>query len=58
MTGGGLYLWENREAAERMYSESWRKMIADRYGALPEITYYETPVIVDNTARPASTAAA
>jgi hypothetical protein len=57
-TGGGVYLWESREAADRMYSESWRKMIADRYGAAPEITYYETPVIVDNAARPASAAAA
>jgi hypothetical protein len=23
-------------------------MIAERYGAAPEITYYDTPVIVDN----------
>jgi hypothetical protein len=23
-------------------------MIASRYGAEPEITYYETPVVVDN----------
>ena len=57
-TGGGVYLWESREAADRMYSESWRKMIADRYGAPPEVTYYETPIIVDNAARPASAAAA
>ena len=56
-TGGGVYLWESREAAERMYSDAWRKMIAERYGAAPEITYYETPVIVDNASRPASAAA-
>jgi hypothetical protein len=56
-TGGGVYLWESREAAERMYSDAWRKMIAERYGAVPEITYYETPVIVDNASRPASAAA-
>jgi hypothetical protein len=56
-TGGGVYLWESREAAEPMYSDAWRKMIAERYGAAPEITYYETPVIVDNVARPASAAA-
>ena len=48
-TGGGCYLWESREAAERLYSAEWRKMIADRYGAPPEISFYETPVIVDNS---------
>jgi hypothetical protein len=48
-TGGGCYLWENREAAERVYTSEWRKMIAERYGAQPEISFFETPVIVDNT---------
>jgi hypothetical protein len=48
-TGGGCYLWESREAAERVYNDEWRKTIADRYGSAPEISYYETPVIVDNS---------
>jgi hypothetical protein len=47
--GGGVYLWQNREAAEKMYSPAWKKMIAERYGTPPEITYYETPIIVDNS---------
>ena len=47
--GGGVYLWESREAAEKLYSAAWKKTIAERYGVQPEITYYETPVIVDNT---------
>ena len=47
-TGGGCYLWESREAAERVYNSEWRKMITDRYGSPPEISYFETPVIVDN----------
>ena len=55
-TGGGVYLWESREAAERMYSDAWRKMITERYGNAPEITYYETPVIVDNASRRAAAA--
>jgi hypothetical protein len=50
-TGGGVYLWESRAAAERVYSPEWRKMITDRYGAAPEISYFESPVIVDNSAR-------
>jgi hypothetical protein len=48
-TGGGCYLWESREAAERVYNAEWRKMIADRYGAPPEISFFETPVVVDNS---------
>jgi hypothetical protein len=48
-TGGGCYLWESREAAERVYNAEWRKMITGRYGSPPEISYFQTPVIVDNT---------
>jgi hypothetical protein len=47
-TGGGCYLWESREAAERVYNAEWRKMITERYGSPPEISFFETPVIVDN----------
>jgi len=47
-TGGGCYLWESRQAAERVYNAEWRKMIAERYGAPPEISFFETPVVVDN----------
>ena len=48
-TGGGCYLWESREAAELVYNAEWRKMITDRYGSPPEISLFETPVIVDNS---------
>ena len=47
--GGGVYLWDSREAADRQYSETWQNMIADKFGEPPEINYYDTPVIVDNT---------
>ncbi len=50
-TGGGCYLWESRAAAERVYSAEWRKMITERYGSPPEISFFETPVIVDNAER-------
>ncbi|MDX2158296.1 MAG: monooxygenase [Hyphomicrobiaceae bacterium] len=55
-TGGGVYLWESREAAEKVYNADWKKMIADRYGAAPDISYFESPVIVDND-RPMAQAA-
>jgi hypothetical protein len=47
-TGGGVYLWKSRADAERVYTADWRKMIADRYGAEPDIQFFESPVIVDN----------
>lgn len=46
--GGGCYLWESRTAAEKVYSAEWRQMIKERYGAEPTISYFDTPVIVDN----------
>ena len=46
--GGGCYLWESREAAENFYDAEWSKMITDRYGTPPQLTLFETPVIVDN----------
>jgi hypothetical protein len=57
-TGGGVYLWSSRDAAERFYSDSWRSTIAQRYGAQPEILFFETPVIVENAEQNAATAAA
>lgn len=56
-TGGGVYLWESRAAAEKVYSPEWRKMIAERYGAEPDIQYFESPVIVDNAPKARAVAA-
>ncbi|MCC7082661.1 MAG: hypothetical protein IT530_18515 [Burkholderiales bacterium] len=47
-SGGGVYLWNDRETAERFYSQAWRDSIVQRFGSQPEIRYYDTPVIVDN----------
>jgi hypothetical protein len=46
--GGGIYVWESRQAAERLYTPQWKQMIAERYGAEPEIEWLENPVTVDN----------
>jgi len=45
-----LYLWESREAAETMYSDAWRQRIAERFGASLQIEYFDTPLIIDNSA--------
>lgn len=47
-TVGGIYLWNSRAEAEAMYTESWRAFVRERYGTDPSITYFETPVVVDN----------
>ncbi len=31
-----------------MYSGEWKSFIKERYGAEPSVTYFESPVIVDN----------
>ena len=56
--GGGVYLWESREAADQLYSEEWKTMIEDKFGRAPEIIFYETPVVVDNLIGEVITAAA
>ena len=45
---GGVYLWESREDAERLYSEEWQQFVLDKYGTEPNITYFDSPIIVDN----------
>jgi len=44
----GVCLWEDRESAERSFNDEWRKKMSQRYGSVPQVTYYATPVVVDN----------
>ena len=46
---GGVFVWDTLENAEAAHADpDWRKILKDRYGATPRITYYEVPVVVDN----------
>jgi hypothetical protein len=47
-TAGGVYLWRSREDAEALYTKEWQDSVRERYGAPPSITFFESPVIVDN----------
>lgn len=49
-TAGGVYLWRSRRDADGLYTDEWKQFIRDKYGASPTVTYFETPVIVDNAA--------
>ena len=48
-TAGGVYLWNSQEDALRLYTAEWKTFIFDKYGALPSVTFFESPVVVDNT---------
>jgi len=54
---GGAYLWESREAADRLYTSEWKAMMQERYGVEPTVEYFDSPVIVDNAADRVSAAA-
>lgn len=45
---GGVYLWKSRADAESMYTDSWRKFVREKYDSDPSVTYFDTPVVVDN----------
>lgn len=47
-TAGGMYLWHSLEEAERFYTDEWKKSIGRKYGTPPSVTYFESPVVVDN----------
>jgi hypothetical protein len=45
--GQGIYLWDDRAKAEAFYAFA-RAKIREQTGSEPEISIFETPVIVDN----------
>lgn len=46
--GFGVYLWEDRALAEEFYARATAE-IERQTGATPEILWFDTPVIVDNS---------
>lgn len=47
-TVGGVYLWETRADADACYDDAWRTRVTESYGSAPTISWFDTPVIVDN----------
>ena len=45
---GGIYLWNSRADAERVYTPEWIKFVEGKYGTAPTIEYLHAPVMVDN----------
>ncbi|GGY10298.1 monooxygenase [Massilia dura] len=51
LTAGGVYLWNSRAEAEALYTEAWRTFVREKYGIEPVVTYFDSPVTVDNVAQ-------
>jgi len=49
---GGAYLWRSRADAEAFYSGPWLEGIRKRYGMDPEIRYFHTAAVTDNSVDP------
>ena len=49
-TAGGIYMWNSRKDAEALYTDAWRAFVREKYNTEPAVTYYESPVFVDNMA--------
>lgn len=45
---GGVYVWESRADADRMYTPEWKTFVEGKYGVPPQIEYLHAPVMVDN----------
>lgn len=45
---GGIYLWQSREDADRLYTNEWKAFVRSKYSSDPMLTYLDTPVVVDN----------
>jgi len=48
--GGGVYLWPSVEDAKAAHDADWCDMAEKLYGSRPRFQYFETPIIVDNSA--------
>jgi hypothetical protein len=48
LSAGGTYVWESREAAERVYTPSWRTKAAEVFGAEPSIHFAELTDAISN----------
>jgi hypothetical protein len=46
---GGLYLFRDRASAQAWFNDAWRARVVATYGAQPTVTYFDVPLVVDNS---------
>lgn len=47
-TGGGVYEWDSRAAADAYFNETWTERMHDVYGAVPTVEFFDLHAVVDN----------
>lgn len=45
---GAVYFWRSLEDARSFYSENWHAHVLRKYGVAPEITFFESPLVICN----------
>jgi hypothetical protein len=46
--GGGLYIWQSREAAEKAHDAEWQAGVEKRTGSKPSFQYFDLLMLLDN----------
>ncbi|MBZ0217251.1 MAG: hypothetical protein K8F25_11895, partial [Fimbriimonadaceae bacterium] len=44
----GIYLWKSKEAAQKGHDDAWMARAEDYWGNRPQITYFDTLMVLDN----------
>ena len=47
-TGGAVYVWKSREAAEAAHGPGWRASVKARTGSDPTCQYFDLLILLDN----------
>jgi len=47
LVGGGVYIWDNREAAYRWHGDEYKQMVLTHYGAPPRIQILDALIHVN-----------
>jgi len=45
---GAVYFWRSLADAEAFYSDDWHAHVLRKYGVAPEITFFESPLVISN----------
>lgn len=49
-SGGGVYLWDSKEAADAWYTPQWYVWMEERFGVRPTLQVFDHYLTVDNAA--------
>jgi accessory colonization factor AcfC len=47
-SGGGVYEFDSREAAEAWFHDGWADWMEGRFGVRPTVELFDNPVVLDN----------